>query len=75
MPCSLKYTKSLAVRQADCHQMRQVIYIHDKMILHFLFVLEIKDLLNHCGWKHRPAQRSHVFLIALGLMWRGMMDI
>lgn len=55
--------------------MRQVIYIHDKMILHFLFVLEIKDLLNHCGWKHRPAQRSHVFLIALGLMWRGMMDI
>lgn len=34
-----------------CHAKRQVIYIFDKMILHFLFVLEIKDFFNHCGRK------------------------
>lgn len=34
-----------------CHLLRQVIYIFDEMIVHFLFVFEIKDFFNHCGWK------------------------
>jgi len=59
---------------AKCHPKRQVIYIFDQMILHILFVLKMKEFFNHCGWKgvSRPA---HVFLIALEVMWRSMMDI
>lgn len=32
-----------------CHQNRQVVYIFNKITVHFLFVAEIKDFLNHCG--------------------------
>lgn len=76
-PCSLKYTESCissSTTPAKCHPKRQVIYIYDKMILHFLFVLKIKDLLNHCGRKGL-SRCTHVFLMALELMWRGVMDI
>jgi hypothetical protein len=59
---------------AKCHPKRQVIYIFDKMILHILFVLKIKEFFNHCGRKGL-SWRAHVFLIALELMCRSMMDI
>lgn len=48
--CCTHFHICLSYVTGKCHVKRQVIYIFDQMILHFLFVFEIKDFFNHCGW-------------------------